>query len=56
MCVCVCVCIKLSLLQGKIKIYINTQFSESDIKHKELPGHRRGSEVQLLGRRRKEKL
>ena len=54
--VCVCVCIKLSLLQGKIKIYINTQFSESDIKHKELPGHRRGSEVQLLGRRRKEKL
>ena len=57
MCVCVCVCLhKAILLQGKIKIYINTQFSESDIKHKELPGHRRGSEVQLLGRRMKEKL
>ena len=48
---------KAILLQGKIKIYINTQFSESDINHKnEIPGHRRGSELQLLGRRRKEKL
>ena len=58
MCVCVCVCLhKAILLQGKIKIYINTQFSESDINHRnEIPGHRRGSEVQLLGRKRKEKL
>ena len=40
--VCVCVCI--SLLQGKIKIYIHTQLSESYLNHNsEIPGHRRGS-------------
>ena len=55
--VCVCVCIKLSLIQGKFKIDINTQLSESDLNHNnEIPGHRRGSMVQLLGRRRKENL
>ena len=54
---CVCVCIKLSLIQGKFKIDINTQLSESDLNHNnEIPGHRRGSMVQLLGRRRKENL
>ena len=55
---CVFVCLhKAILLQGKIKTYIHTQLSESDINHNnEIPGHRRGSEVQLLGRRRKEKL
>ena len=55
--VCVSVCIQLSLLQGKIKAYINTQLSERDINHnKEISGHIRGSVVQLLGRRRKEQV
>ena len=55
---CVFVCLhKAILLQGKIKTYIHTQLSESDINHNnEIPGHRRGSEVRLLGRRKKEKL
>ena len=57
MCVGVCVCIKLSMLQGKIKKYLCTQLSESDINHNnEIPGHRRGSELHLLGNRRKETL
>ena len=43
-----CVCIKLSFLQGKIKIYIHTQLSESDINHNnEIPGYRNGSMEQL---------
>ena len=56
--VCVCVYIKLSCFKEKLKkIYIHTQLSESDINHNnEIPGYRRGSEVRLLGRRRKEKL
>ena len=52
-----CVCIKLSFLQGKIKIYIHTQLSESDINHNnEIPGYRNVSMEQLLGRRRTETL
>ena len=52
-----CVCIKLSFLQGKTKIYIHTELSESDINdNDEIPGHRNGSVVQLLARRRKETL
>ena len=55
-----CVCFSLHkaiLASRKIKIYVDTQLSESDINHNnEIPGHRRGSAVRLLGRRKKEKL
>ena len=48
---------KAILASRKIKIYIDTQLSESDINHNnEISGHRSGSMVQLLGRRKKEKL
>ena len=55
-----CVCFSLHkaiLASRKIKIYIDTQLSESDINHNnEISGHKSGSMVQLLGRRKKEKL